>query len=387
MYTVIDRGWLIPLGGRKDSAWSVMEFFLKAKSVRLRSHHEKYLLADDDKESVCQDRKGSVRQAKWEVELVPGYDHVTRLKSCYGKYLTATNVPFLLCMTGKKVQQTLPKRLDSFVEWEPQREGVQVTEKLMIELDHSQNVLCREYWNRNRRQNQNQNQGLKLWLLIWVSGKVENEIREFPMCEWGLAAVEELDHARPDAPAQAHREGLDLVGGRRGGASARTSSSSSATAAGRRAGAQQLGRGRGRGRGTGLSIRYLPYMATYLQERGFLSFSSSMNILGHPSSCSSSSSFRCAVWTLFFGLLGESEEAGVVQSRWQERGVHGGGGGNHHVQRQWIGGAGGDAGGGDRARRYHRLFPLGRKALSPPAAAPAEQRPDARRHRSAVLKR
>lgn len=89
------------------------------------------------------------------------------------------------------------------------------------------------------------------------------------MCEWGLAAVEELDHARPDAPAQAHREGLDLVGGRRGGASARTSSSSSATAAGRRAGAQQLGRGRGRGRGTGLSIRYLPYMATYLQERGF----------------------------------------------------------------------------------------------------------------------
>ncbi|KAK4768659.1 hypothetical protein SAY87_003800 [Trapa incisa] len=102
-----------------------MEFFLKAKSVRLRSHHDKYLLADHDKESVCQDRKGTVRQAKWEVEVVPGYDHVVRLKSCYGKYLTATNVPFLLGMTGKKVQQTVPKRLDSSIEWEPQKEGLQ----------------------------------------------------------------------------------------------------------------------------------------------------------------------------------------------------------------------------------------------------------------------
>lgn len=103
-----------------------MDFFQKAKSVRLQSYHEKYLLADDDEASVCQDRKGTVKQAKWEVEFVPGYDHVIRLKSCYGKYLTASNVPFLLGMTGKKVLQTLPRRLDSSVEWEPQREGMQV---------------------------------------------------------------------------------------------------------------------------------------------------------------------------------------------------------------------------------------------------------------------
>lgn len=103
-----------------------MEFFTKAKSVRLLGHHDKYLLADDDGESVCQDRCGSVRQARWTVEVVEGTG-VVRLKSCYGKYLTASNVPFLLGMTGKKVLQTLPtRRLDSSLEWEPLRDGVQV---------------------------------------------------------------------------------------------------------------------------------------------------------------------------------------------------------------------------------------------------------------------
>lgn len=103
-----------------------MEFFAKAKSVRLLGHHDKYLLADDDEESVCQDRSGSIRQAKWTVELVEGAGAV-RLKSCYGRYLTASNVPFLLGMTGKKVLQTLPaRRMDSSLEWEPIRDGVQV---------------------------------------------------------------------------------------------------------------------------------------------------------------------------------------------------------------------------------------------------------------------
>ncbi|XP_022157669.1 uncharacterized protein LOC111024325 [Momordica charantia] len=102
-----------------------MELFQKAKAVRLRSHHDKYLLAEDDEESVCQDRNGSVKNAKWTVEFV---DHsaVLRFKSCYGKYLTASNIPFFFGMTGKKVLQTLPPRLDSSVEWEPVREGFQV---------------------------------------------------------------------------------------------------------------------------------------------------------------------------------------------------------------------------------------------------------------------
>uniref|UniRef100_A0A2N9IDY2 Uncharacterized protein n=1 Tax=Fagus sylvatica TaxID=28930 RepID=A0A2N9IDY2_FAGSY len=102
-----------------------MEFFQKAKVVRLRSHHDKFILADDDEESVSQDRNGSVKNARWTVEFAENAS-VLRFKSCYGKYLTASNMPFLLGMTGKKVLQTLPKRLDSSLEWEPIREGFQV---------------------------------------------------------------------------------------------------------------------------------------------------------------------------------------------------------------------------------------------------------------------
>ncbi|XVF58227.1 hypothetical protein PTKIN_Ptkin07bG0047500 [Pterospermum kingtungense] len=109
--------------GRETTA---MDIFQKASVVRLCSHHDKYLLADDDQETVSQDRNGSGRNAKWRVELVDSSTTHIRLKSCYGKYLTASNMPFLLGMTGKKVLQTLPRRLDSSVEWEPVRDGVQV---------------------------------------------------------------------------------------------------------------------------------------------------------------------------------------------------------------------------------------------------------------------
>lgn len=102
-----------------------MDIFEKANSVRLRSHHDKYLTADDDEETVSQERNGTVNNAKWTVEIV-GHSNVIRLKSCFGKYLTASNLPFFLGMTGKKVLQTSPERLDSSVEWEPIREGVQV---------------------------------------------------------------------------------------------------------------------------------------------------------------------------------------------------------------------------------------------------------------------
>ncbi|KAK3015301.1 hypothetical protein RJ639_006939, partial [Escallonia herrerae] len=103
-----------------------MEFFQKAKSVRLRSHHEKYLLADEDRETVYQDRYGSNKGAMWTVEFVEDVSNVVRLKSCFGKYLTATDEQFLLGVTGRKVLQTLPKRLDSSIEWEPIRDGFQV---------------------------------------------------------------------------------------------------------------------------------------------------------------------------------------------------------------------------------------------------------------------
>lgn len=103
-----------------------MEFFKQAKTVRLKSHHDKYLLADSDEEDVSQDRNGSSKQARWTVEFVENFDNVVRLKSCYNKCLIATEDQRLLGVTGRKVVQSLPLKLDSSVEWEPIREGVQV---------------------------------------------------------------------------------------------------------------------------------------------------------------------------------------------------------------------------------------------------------------------
>ncbi|XP_074561330.1 uncharacterized protein LOC141817593 [Curcuma longa] len=103
-----------------------MEFFARAKAVRLRSHHDKYLVAEEDEERVVQDRDGTSRNARWTVERVDTSPHVLRFRSCYGRYLTASNEPFLLGVTGKKVTQTLPARLDSSVEWEPVRDGARV---------------------------------------------------------------------------------------------------------------------------------------------------------------------------------------------------------------------------------------------------------------------
>ncbi|CAM8965234.1 unnamed protein product [Rhodiola kirilowii] len=102
-----------------------MEIFRGAMTVRLRSHHDKYLIADDDRESVSQERDGNNRRARWQVELVEG-SNVIRLQSCYSKYLTASDDPQYLGMTGNKVLQTVPKKLDSSIEWEPIKEGVQV---------------------------------------------------------------------------------------------------------------------------------------------------------------------------------------------------------------------------------------------------------------------
>ena len=107
-----------------------MEFFTKTKAVKLRSHLEKYLIADDDLETARQTRHGSSRKAAiWFVELVDEKSHVIRLKSSYGRYLTASDMPFLLGMTGKKVIQTelSGNNFDNWkLEWEPIRDGFQV---------------------------------------------------------------------------------------------------------------------------------------------------------------------------------------------------------------------------------------------------------------------
>lgn len=113
-----------------------MELFKNAKTVRMKSHHDKYLLADDDEEHVLQDRDGSIRNARWTVEIpnAGGGEAVIRLKSMHGRYLTASNEPMLFGMTGRRVTQSLPRRPDSSVEWEPIRDGFQV--KLKTRYGH-----------------------------------------------------------------------------------------------------------------------------------------------------------------------------------------------------------------------------------------------------------
>lgn len=107
-----------------------MEFFEKAKAVRLQSHLGKYLVADDDEHTVRQSRNGASNRARWTVEFVDGKRNRIRLKSSHRLYLTAVEEPFLLGMTGKKVLQTLPQtKNDVAVEWVPVKEGLNV--KLM----------------------------------------------------------------------------------------------------------------------------------------------------------------------------------------------------------------------------------------------------------------
>ncbi|RVW82416.1 hypothetical protein CK203_049019 [Vitis vinifera] len=101
-----------------------MEVFSIAKAVRLRSHLDSYLVADDDQETVRQSRNGSSRIARW---LVEATGHVIRLKSCHGRYLTASHDPFLLGVAGKRVTQTVPGTVsNSLIEWQPTWDGFQV---------------------------------------------------------------------------------------------------------------------------------------------------------------------------------------------------------------------------------------------------------------------
>lgn len=109
-----------------------MEFFTFLKSVKLRSHLRKYLIADHDHETVRQTTNSSSAGTIWGVEFVEGKTDAIRLRSRHGHYLSATDLNFLLGATGKKVMlQTKNQKLSAAwtVEWEPVRDGDQV--KLM----------------------------------------------------------------------------------------------------------------------------------------------------------------------------------------------------------------------------------------------------------------
>uniref|UniRef100_A0A0D3FQA9 DUF569 domain-containing protein n=1 Tax=Oryza barthii TaxID=65489 RepID=A0A0D3FQA9_9ORYZ len=114
-----------------------MELFARAQVVRLKSHHDKFLYADEDEVHVTQDRNGAATNARWTVERVPHSPGVVRLRSRYGRYLSASNEPFLLGMTGRKVLQAPPpggRATDSSLEWEPVKDGFQA--KLKTRYGH-----------------------------------------------------------------------------------------------------------------------------------------------------------------------------------------------------------------------------------------------------------
>lgn len=102
-----------------------MDLFRNAKSVRLISYRDKYLVAEEDYEGVNQEEEGQKKSALWQVELIEG-KNLIRLKSFFGTYLTASNLLLFPGASAKRVVQTWPSFSDPATEWEPVRDGMQV---------------------------------------------------------------------------------------------------------------------------------------------------------------------------------------------------------------------------------------------------------------------
>lgn len=103
-----------------------MDLFDRAKTIRLRTVRDKFLVAEDDEETISQNRNDSSKNSLWNVETITGGKYV-RLKSCHGTYLTASDHLFVPGMIGKKIVQSFPKSIDmSMTDWEPVRDGFQV---------------------------------------------------------------------------------------------------------------------------------------------------------------------------------------------------------------------------------------------------------------------
>ncbi|KAG5527498.1 hypothetical protein RHGRI_028409 [Rhododendron griersonianum] len=98
-----------------------MDLFQKATTVKL-SHKDKYLVAEDDQESVSLARDGLSKNAIWSVQFFET-ERYLRFKSCYGKYLTTSDAHLLHGLNGRKVVQSIPKKFDSSTQWERIRDG------------------------------------------------------------------------------------------------------------------------------------------------------------------------------------------------------------------------------------------------------------------------
>lgn len=189
-----------------------MEFFTKSKAVRLRSHLDKYLAADDDREKVRQSRKSSSsKRTVWIVELVEGKNNVVRLKSCHGRYLTATDLPFLLGVTGNRViQLNFERNSDWKFDWEPIRDGFQVRLK----------SWCGKYlranggtppWRNSITQDEPHSSATKDWVL-WDVEAVElttaESFSESVVSWWSSSVSDEVLGSEPSSPMSVFSMGV-----------------------------------------------------------------------------------------------------------------------------------------------------------------------------------
>ncbi|VFQ73568.1 unnamed protein product [Cuscuta campestris] len=103
-----------------------MEHLEHAKVIRLKEYKTgKFLVANGDGKTLRRSSDGSSGNALWTVEMVAeGAQRYMRLKSCHGKYLTASNMPLVPRGRCQKVVQSLPEKLNSATEWEMEGEGV-----------------------------------------------------------------------------------------------------------------------------------------------------------------------------------------------------------------------------------------------------------------------
>ncbi|KAL8477356.1 hypothetical protein ACS0TY_029597 [Phlomoides rotata] len=89
------------------------------------TYKDRYLMAEDDRVTITHGGDRSAKNAVWVVEFVEEKESI-RLRSCFGTYLTASSIPFLPGVTGKKVIQSWPFQCEPTTEWEPLRDGMQV---------------------------------------------------------------------------------------------------------------------------------------------------------------------------------------------------------------------------------------------------------------------
>ncbi|KAK6776196.1 hypothetical protein RDI58_027197 [Solanum bulbocastanum] len=170
-----------------------MELFQKAESVRLRNRKDKYLIAMDDKDNVTQRRKGTNKDSIWNVEFVEGREDAFRLKSCYGKYLTTTNTPFIPGVVGKKViQADLPEKNYPSAEWEAVRDGFQ--------------VRLKSFWGTYLQPNG----GLPPWRNS-ITHEAPNTNRKYEKVLWDIEVVEKRPNLHRRTRSDSTFQRLDLT--------------------------------------------------------------------------------------------------------------------------------------------------------------------------------